>query len=726
MSINTYSDASINTKLLYIRYSNPGESTKVDVLPQKVKVAGPAKRDLISDLPNVILYKVGGMLDGSDIRAVRAVNKHFNVQFTSNVKGESQLLLNQVIGCTSLTSLKTLRRQLQELKLHYPNYLGEGKTWSLAEVLKLYSLETIDLSQEVLTLADIEELMSAFDEIMKTSEPKKTVKIEKQAATFAYEIFTNEELQPRLLELAKSSKLFPESYVFPKAHLLLWETIVCALLREPAVKVAELLHDFRDLIGLQGDVFSAAYEQGIFGSIEVLNLGMNNPTLDFRLIKPFLKGFCPRLKVFSVRSTNHRMVQRFFSTTDRKDTLQYLNSGASMHNDISGALCQLISCQRNLEEALARFPISSYPELTLLADHCPRITTLALNADPLRQRQDEMGMFNAELSKVAQKCPNIEKLVLVHFYELEFVRHFSSVLKQFGNLKELFIFNAVDGNLLLDNITSGSLKRLLSKCPQLRSLSIEGVSPIDLGNCVITDDVINFLPGVLPNLEELTAFSEQRILSDEAILRFVKNSPRLTKLNLRGSRNALSSLFTSIFQLRQLSRRLEDKNLLHRDFLKEFNKLPDPIKRSIYSGIAWHFKKEDGLYGKKLLEEDVFVLKRCTKPYFLYKGNLLEQQCQRTIAAIYKDKYLITDVRSLMNFQTLLDDLNVSDDQIRRVYQLIVGDAMKKNFPQHFYQTRNVSRELVQIFEALIEHNPRLLRHTLERYVSHMREEHHG
>lgn len=694
----------------------------------KVQTAAKKGISAFSTLPTPIYAIIGGFLSADDSKVLPCISKSFKKVITSEAPTEAtKRLLEIITGCISLTSLKTLRTQLRELKQFCPNHLGEGRPWTLAEVLRLYSLKTIDLSQEKLTKEDLCELMDAFLEIINKDVPKKTVIIERQAAVFAYQIRKIVEIRNTLVEMATRAGLFPQSSAIPIDYNILWKTVVCELIRKPVVEVAELLKDFPELLHPTEEFVTDAYEQNIFGDIEVFNLGLSNPSVGFiKYVQPFLEAFCPRLKIFKASySEVNAPLSQFFATTHRKDTLTCLEISGNMWTP-----CQLFGCQRNLEVALKCLPISEYAELSLLADGCPRITHLSLNAVPYRtMAKKEREFFVKELVRVADECPKIENLTLVEFYNEELINSFRFIGGLFENLKELTIFNTIDGLRPEYSIRQETLKSHLLDCPQLRSLEFIG-DGFHWTNILLNDSFIALIPEVQPELEELTVDSSDHTLSNYAIVNLVKHCPYLVKLNLHRYREMLQKVLESVFQLRRLNKKLSDKSVSSADFLKEFKKLNKDIIESIYWSIAWHFQKNDPSFGRRRLEENIQILNRCRKSINLFEGNLLEQHIERLLFHIESRLVLKGDhqvkqnasvgfINKIMieNFQKLLQDKTLSMEQCLSVYDSITTLEQRKELAKLFFKNANIVEGNIKQFEDYIRSNIVYLRTAVSLYI---------
>lgn len=636
----------------------------------------------MADLPRPFLFSVAGMLDEDDRSVLPCVSRLFKQTFTCALLSptdKNAFILDRVRGCTVLTSLKTLRSQLNELKKHCPNYLGKDKPWTLSEVLKLYSLKKIDFSQERVSLEDVRELMTAFLEITKSGTPKRTITIEAQAGIFASQIYRGEALRDRLIELAGVAGIKIDSSL---THQDLWETVVCELIKKPTADVAKLMHGFPDLYESENSICLTEPEsRDIFGDIEIFNMGLVNRSLDFNeFIRPFLKAFCPKLKVFIMNCSDNsrRLVENFFAAADRKDTLICLETSYQvMYREITSNLALLFGCHKHLQQVLASHAISNYPELRLLADCCPQLTQLSLSAALLREKGARVKeTFFRELGILSKKCLKIEKLTLVHVNEEELSGVFFAVGKMFKNLKELTIWNW--GNNGAQRLTPATLRSFLLNCPPLGSLTFQGAG-FNWENRILTDAVVSQFPLIQPELEELTVYSDINRLTDLAILRFVKNSLKMTKLHLNSSRKDLEEKFAVAFQLRRLNKILKEKKGTREMFLKEFKKLPSDVIKKIYDAITWHSGQRDHSFGKRLLEEDIHVLLRYSKPYTLFTGNLLEQEFARVLSdqelVMMRDKkdemhksLTLLNITQAENFLTLLEDNTLTWEQCVAVY----------------------------------------------------------
>lgn len=591
----------------------------------------------VEKIPRVCFSIVAGMLDESDIKAARCVNTLFLRYFKPEAAEKTeraQIVLTQIRGCTAIASIQTLRRQVAELKECLPQYLGQNKTWTMADVLKLYlpSLKVLDLSQENLTLEDLRELLEAFKTISKTEPPKEIIKMGKQAGVFAVDIPRDD--AQLLNDIAAEGKIFSEGEVISDHIDNFWTDVVLKLVRRPNVEVAELLEKFAGRMGLPAEMVFVNHspDRAIFGEIEVFNLGRQNFELLFQEIKPFLELFCPKLKVLVMKVQIHAplaevaAIQQFFLTTDRKDTLVKLQTSAdeNEYQQFPVLMCQLLSCQRNLQEALSPYPTSSYKVLQLLADCCPDITSLSLYGASLQNdTQDQLDLFTHALKIVGQKCPRIKKMALVYFSErvLKACEGFRST---FEELRELSFFS--DSLVLV--LSPASLTRFLKSCPFLFSLRFIGEEFIRSGSC---NYVVPFLPSCQPCLKEFTHFG---ILSDFDVWDLVSKCTPLTKLYLSAGQSGLCDEFKDIFILRSLNQKVSQKSASNVDLLKEFALLSHSTKESIFKGIP-----KDGVVSlasgrKNLMENGLHILKNCNEPYLGYTGSILNQHIKQALEEI--------------------------------------------------------------------------------------------
>lgn len=596
------------------------------------------QKSRVETMPRDCFPIVAGMLDASDINAARCVNKLFLRNFkplASERTERAQTVLNQIRGCTSITSIQNLRRQLTELKECLPQYLGQDKTWTMAEVLKLYipSLKNIDLSHENFGIDDIRELLKAFEVISQTETPKEIVKMGKQAGVFAVDIpLGNREL---LLDIAVTAGIFLAQDSIPQDMGVLWQEVVLKLLRRPNVEVAELLQMFSDRMILPAGDACIVYppDHPIFGEIEVFNLGNENLELQLGEIKPFLESFCPKLKVLVMHIENQfELIEfhKFFLTTDRQNTLLRLQtkevgegSNISLYPDISQYVCQLVCCQSKLQEALISFPISNGRILLLLADLCPNITSLSLRPGTDHEKE----LFLSGIISVVEKCPRIKRVMLVGVNDRA-LENWRDPFRKLKNLRELCIYNNQA------NFSPKTVMRFLESCPSLQRLAFSG-DKLSGNETPINDFVVSSLDTFHPELKELTILTNKNILSDYIVWDLVRRCRLLTKLWLNNERMVLQNAFRDVFQLRFINQQLQDKDVSHSRLLRDFLTLSRSAKESIYQGISWHFDIADAAWGKKkLLEEGPQLLARCVKAYTLYRGNLLEQQIQMSLAEI--------------------------------------------------------------------------------------------
>lgn len=138
---------------LNLTSANPGQVQPVFAQPQAV----------LSRLPGVCVAKVLGYCSKEETAGFGRINKAFAALFrpdhADNIAAKA--LIEQITGCSTLSSLKDLRMQVARLKaLNAPH--PAKKEWTIAEVLKMYRLRKIDFSQEEISNEDFQELLNAL------------------------------------------------------------------------------------------------------------------------------------------------------------------------------------------------------------------------------------------------------------------------------------------------------------------------------------------------------------------------------------------------------------------------------------------------------------------------------------------------------------------------------------------------------------------------------------
>lgn len=106
----------------------------------------------VTDLPPKCLSSILSFCDPAEVKSLSRTNRAFKALDSSDP-------VLSLSGCTCLSSIDQLCLQVKQLiflKVPHP----EGKEWTMAEVLKRYSLKTIDFSNRVISRKECYELVS--------------------------------------------------------------------------------------------------------------------------------------------------------------------------------------------------------------------------------------------------------------------------------------------------------------------------------------------------------------------------------------------------------------------------------------------------------------------------------------------------------------------------------------------------------------------------------------
>lgn len=576
------------------------------------------------------LISIGEFLKAEDILTLTKTCKTFKLVFNSSeVSAAGQILLAQVTGCQTLTSMRTLKEQVAGLNRYCPGQLGPGKQWTLAEVLKRYDLKTIDFSEQDPNPADARELMQAFEEIRLSVPPKESIKMESRVrdegvlsllASFGEDqrdqfiVFSGLLSPEDTASFQQYIALDPENHLEQQEeyHRLLDEYRE-AVMTVPQLKLAQLLQDFLHESQPDLNLIKKAYTQKIYGDIQVFRSCNCSDNADFF---EFLRAFCPRIKTLAVccRGEDGQVdaFYRFFTAPERRNTLIELRFLGG-HNSI--LLNQdLIVCDREFSDYLAnqgnleRFEMYRFigsMSISSVVNHCPKLKMFNIllynteNAEVLKLKEDA-------LKEIADKCRNLESFeISCEFEHKEFLPLIKEIVE---NNKELKFLNIRSND---DAACDEFFESIFSSCPNLERLHIKNIS----------DRFFSLIPTLLPRLKHM-GFPIS-FFSAESIVHVLMNSPHLIGVSF--STTSTHPSVTRILRVHRLNALLKQSNCPGREILSAMKKWDTSFLDDLHHIIWVHEGMPDNQeYGRIALNRDIELL-RSTKPLISLHGNLLDQ-----------------------------------------------------------------------------------------------------
>lgn len=677
--------------------TRPIPTAQAALVPPPASLAKSPLRLLPKD---IIWITIKQKLSLQDHLVLSCVCKHFNVMF----KDTAQLLMDEVRGCKTLSSMKTLRKHVEDLNAHYPMYLGAEKPWTIPRVLYFYSLKTVDFSEEGISTEDVELLLTAFADIIRNEQPLRTVEMDRRTDYFyiARAVFA---LNPAQLVRVSQLAHIPLEYIAEK-HRELAIQVTYALLELPRMQVAEIFHTVLGNTHEEMTFIKESYTQKIFGDIETFNVGLNHDLFGWPAsMRVFFNAFCPRLKVLVMPFNGelHQCARIFFLTENRRNVLTRFQTNPStlIDSELSWDLYELFLQQENLENAGDSFGPSDPKDLIRLAKACPHLSQLCISMGKLKNSSSKKEIQNA-LSETAKSCPNITSLSINTFPSDLDKDLLLDIAKTFPKLKEL--------TLVFEPKAYMHILSFLERCPQLirLNLKIKDSNDADI-------DLHQKLPRICPLQPNLEHFSialhvdHELLIDDEQVVEAVQ----MTKLKpctiyemLRRLPN-LTSFVTSpnlylppvpdniekhlgdICKLRIANKKLKEPNCSGRDILTYLQNATEDTYRQNFDALYLNGLAADIPSAEKLLKDDIRLLKRCRRPVFSIKGNILEQQMEKTFLLIQKE--LIDNEKGNMTpFDYEFKLLNWNNTELRMHLQVFDALLKDKSCPQkllHYYYT---------------------------------------
>lgn len=651
-------------------------------------------RKTIFVLPDdVIKFTIGNRLSLTDQRNLACVCKLFATLFQVKdiPKDRAKCVLEEVTGCSRLTSMQTLERQIRDLKKYYPE-----KQWTMAEVLKLYSLKTVDFSEKGIEAHELQALLFAFMHIMESSEPKETIKIERQAGEFITSTVIYSLDKDQLLRLAEKAGISIESV--EKDNIDKFRLFMSyAFCDMPKIRAAEI---FADSLG---DIYNNVIfirkpcEQPIFGYIETFNVACNNITLAFnQTLRSFFQGFCPRLKSLCMNFTpqDSLLVETFFLAENRRDHLTHLKTGLHYLGDISWSQYELLSCQKNLEDVFSGRSIVVLRDIARAGSGCRKLRQVSLDFGQLNLHRVTKKEFQDVLLKFAENCPDIEELCLNELPKDEEMVLF--VAKLFKNLNKLTI--VFDPNLSEKLVIS-----FLSNCPSLKTLIFHG-EQFDLWD-VHLERLLFQLCNRHSQLEFLTLGFAQDMFTSRILLNFVSNLPHLKVFTPSLPEPESYARFSPVLDVRQCYQKVKEQKCSGKELITELKKL-GPENYSLFLTGLYYNGLASLENAEKIIEEDVGILEKCRRKVFSLKGNIIEQFFTRAFAMLdskllcgemattesgilkFKlDKWSnCADKEMYLIFEGLMKDKGCTHDQLFFYYKTVLTDAHKQQLIYHLWR----------------------------------------
>lgn len=403
-------------------------------------------------------------------------------------------------------------------------------------------------------------------------------------------------------------------------------------------------------------------------------------------------AFCPRLEHLQISCGYNLYVFLLEHFSKNSPTLKHFEHGHPYELALNhqGVIQNFIRNQPHLT-------YFSYPTLrggllteivNLLADSCPDLTNLSLD-----RGFDDEDLKRAVLH-FAEKHPNLHTLDcsdLGHRYPQYTAELITDIGKVCKNIKSLrFDVGAEHSSPLIDDRV---IEAALDVCPKLESFFLRNAP-------LVTDKSFTQFSLKWPSLKELH-LSWCDSASSSAIFNILKDCRQLKTIVFTGIQEGNSDAQIYL-QLRFLTQKLKEKNMLGIDFVKECQKL-DPWCLKLLQRSIW---VHDGMpvcdrYGERTLQENPEKIKKMTKPFISVQGgNLVEQLEKRQLAYLnislindelsvlrkvkddlYKRKAQcqeLCDLDKLETFQALLKDPEVTQPQLVEFYKHLPPHLQKK------------------------------------------------
>lgn len=580
-------------------------------------------------IPNLLkdhIVSIAECLEHEDISVLSKVSKFFRECL--DLKGAdnpaAQILLAQVKGCKSLTSMKTLRSHVSGLKKHCPDYLGKGKEWSLVEVLKCYDLKSIDFSEDAASSEEMEELFKAFEEISRTTSPKSTLEIPAQARSdIAQSLFDSLDEQYTAFILfsgwisEEDEQIILQPEWEDEAELIdavqqVTSRFLRTIMGKTPVEFATRLQEFLEERQPELRLVEEARTQDIFGDITVFCSHACHPN---EQLLGFLRAFCPKLKklaISCVDEESERTIYRFFSASDRRNTivsLRFLGNHPQLliNNKAINELNKLHNDFFVNQQKLEDFPffiIESRIALKHLISIAPSLT--GFNIFFRVMDNEKIRALRLELMRdFAQKYTNLKFLALnIPFEDEKMSATVKDIIKNNKKLRSLGISGSYSDKIV---------ENLLPYCENLKSLAVPFVS----------NQFLATLPILFPHLQEFT--HSDKPISDRAFVRLLMHNSELVHIHSQNSLEHIKHIISRIFCLRNWNCMLKYEKYSWRKLLTMMGDWDKELLHDLHRLIWLHEGASDmPEYGRKALASDLSLVKT-TKPILSLHGNLIEQ-----------------------------------------------------------------------------------------------------
>lgn len=673
--------------------------TKIDTRWSTLQKQAAARPVGLLDVPAAVLTLLAATTERADIPALSRTCRLFRDTFTHLAKPtDRNLVLSQVIGCQTLTSMKTLKKQVEALNRDYTNYLGEGKKWTLVEVLKRYSLRTIDFSKNGITVQEFDELMLAFQEIRSNMSPINQKVMAQPYVTLGGRKFPEALSKDQVIRIGhkinteigteRGPLVLPPAEDVPAQEAFFQEfTIrremytkkIMHLKTHPDVLVPLLRELFPDM----AVVLQKGKSVNLYGDIRRLDFG--NLRI-FRPLNPFLRAFCSNLTHLSAPKVRIDIEL----LKDLQDSLVYVNLGEAGREVVSSNAGFDLTDYFSPKIEYLSLPFVPDPDAVLgYAKGNSKLTKAQVNLTAAEWKDEIVTV----LEGLAKSCPNINTLAVSCFqnsHSIAFeaipdqVKVAGEVIGKFKKLTHLVIQS--------DWGTAGNLLNLVKHAKSLQRLTI------DCNYALIEGEWHRFSQTVFP--EELFKISQilpdLKIVvirayvsgSDKEIARLIaKTGAKIQFLLEEGAEEHQGGIKNGLILLIELNRILKSADFRGRDFFDELQKLHPHLLGDIYR-IMWIHAGMPTIpdFGKRTVQDNPEILRDITLPWVSLKGgNLLEQMIEREFERTQfsfsygnagesrktsDDLALYSHYRSrLQALEALMGDKNIKQGQLCEVFK---------------------------------------------------------